>query len=175
MRRGGRGSSRSLLRLLIEDIQVTGWHIQIRLRIPLDGDTPGNGHSSDPPPTHPRRPQPTSTENRLRCLHGRRGTNGGGSRWRRSARKGSHHAAPVRPPIQLRSKFWYGATGVRLLSGAGTPLGGDAYDVEDLAGLLRRYRLNPRDLTDLSGGALVVDVDEIGGDEAAVVRFTLGG
>jgi len=49
------------------------------------------------------------------------------------------------------------------------------YDVEDLACLLRRYRLDPRDLTDLFGGALVVDFGEIGGDEAAVVRFTLCG
>ena len=75
----------------------------------------------------------------------------------------------------LDPSSWYGATGVRLLLGAGTLLGGYAYDVEDLAGLLRRYRLDPRDLTDLFGGALVVDVGEIGGDEAAVVRFTLGG
>jgi hypothetical protein len=29
---------------------------------------------------------------------------------------------------------------------------------------LRRYRLDPRDLTDLFGGALVVDVGEIGGN-----------
>jgi hypothetical protein len=49
------------------------------------------------------------------------------------------------------------------------------FDVEDLAWLLRRYRLDPRDLTDLFGGALVVDFGEIGGDEAAVVRFTLCG
>ena len=61
-----------LLRLLIEDIQVTGWHVQIRLRIPLDGDTPGNGHGSDPPPRPPTHggPQPVSTEDRLRSLHG---------------------------------------------------------------------------------------------------------
>jgi len=26
----------ALLRLLIEDVQVTGWHVKIRLRIPLD-------------------------------------------------------------------------------------------------------------------------------------------
>src|SRR5260370_17360780 len=69
---------------------------------------------------------------------------------------------------------WYGATGVRLLLGAGTLLGGDAYVVEDLAGLLRGDTgLTRRDLTDLSGGALVVDVGEGGGGEAAVVRFTL--
>ena len=33
-----------LLRLLIEDVRVTGWHVQIRLRIALD---------PPPPPTRP--------------------------------------------------------------------------------------------------------------------------
>jgi hypothetical protein len=33
-----------------------------------------------------------------------------------------------------------------LLLGAGTLLDGYACDVEDLAGLLRRYRFDPRDL-----------------------------
>ena len=37
-----------LLRLLIEDVHVTGWHVQIRLRIALD-----------PPPTRPDRTRPT--------------------------------------------------------------------------------------------------------------------
>ena len=63
-----------LIRLLIEDVQVTGWHVKIRLRIPLD-DPPHGDHS------HPRTPQrgrapasggapPVSTEDRLRSLHG---------------------------------------------------------------------------------------------------------
>jgi hypothetical protein len=63
-----------LLRLLIEDVQVTGWHVKIRLRIPLD-DPPDGDH------THRRTPQPgptpvssgtppVSTEDRLRSLHG---------------------------------------------------------------------------------------------------------
>ena len=30
-----------LLRLLIEDVRVTGWHVQIRLRIALDPPPPG--------------------------------------------------------------------------------------------------------------------------------------
>ena len=62
-----------LLRLLIEDVQVTGWHVKIRLRIPLD-DPPDSDH------THRRTPQPeptpasrgtppVSTEDRLRSLH----------------------------------------------------------------------------------------------------------
>ena len=65
-----------LLRLLIEDVQVTGWHVKIRLRIPLD-DPPDSDH------THRRTPQPeptpasrstppVSTEDRLRSLHGHR-------------------------------------------------------------------------------------------------------
>ena len=37
-----------LLRLLIEDVHVTGWHVTIRLRIPLD-----------PPDPDPARPEPT--------------------------------------------------------------------------------------------------------------------
>ena len=40
-----------LLRLLIEDVHVTGWQVKIRLRIPLD--------PPDPRPTHPRPPRPT--------------------------------------------------------------------------------------------------------------------
>jgi site-specific DNA recombinase len=63
-----------LLRLLIEDVQVTGWHVKIRLRIPLD-NPPDGDH------THRRTPQPrptpassgtppVSTEDRLRSLHG---------------------------------------------------------------------------------------------------------
>jgi site-specific DNA recombinase len=58
-----------LLRLLIDNVQVTGWHIKIQLRIPLP----------DPPaPTRPRQPRPdtpapdtttVSTEDSLRSLH----------------------------------------------------------------------------------------------------------
>ena len=40
-----------LLRLLIEDVRVTGWHVQIRLRIALD----------PPPPTPARHNGPTAT------------------------------------------------------------------------------------------------------------------
>ena len=61
-----------LLRLLIEDVQVTGWHVKIRLRIPLD-DPPDDDH---PTAGHPTRAgtasgstTPVSTEDRLRSLH----------------------------------------------------------------------------------------------------------
>ena len=41
-----------LLRLLIEDVQVTGWHVQIRLRIPLDDPPQGaQPHDPEPPPS----------------------------------------------------------------------------------------------------------------------------
>jgi len=62
-----------LLRLLIEDVQVTGWHVTIRLRIPLD-DPPDNDHPHRRTP--PPRPAPASsdtapvsTQDRLRSLH----------------------------------------------------------------------------------------------------------
>ena len=57
-----------LLRLLIEDVRVTGWHVQIRLRIALDpppqptGPTPPTG---DPPP-----PRTVSTQDGLRSVGG---------------------------------------------------------------------------------------------------------
>ena len=52
----------SLLRLVVEDVQVSGWNIQIRLRIPLDKDhpAPSTGQKS----SHPR----VSSEDRLRSL-----------------------------------------------------------------------------------------------------------
>jgi site-specific DNA recombinase len=59
-----------LLRLLIEDVRVTGWHIQIRLRIALD---PPPQHPTDPtaptgpPPPHPKR---VSTKDGLRSVGG---------------------------------------------------------------------------------------------------------
>jgi len=58
-----------LLRLLVEDVRITGWHVQIRLRIALD-----------PPPPHPTgptgkpspRPRPVSTQDGLRSVGGKR-------------------------------------------------------------------------------------------------------
>ena len=56
-----------LLRLLIEEVRVTGWHVQIRLRIPLDQPEPGR-----PTPDHPPTPSPLSTEDGLRSIGGHR-------------------------------------------------------------------------------------------------------
>lgn len=36
-----------LLRVLIEDVRVTGWHVQIRLRIALDPPPPQPSHPTD--------------------------------------------------------------------------------------------------------------------------------
>ena len=61
-----------LLRLLIEDVQVTGWHVKIRLRIPLD-NPPHGDHTHRRTAQRGRAPgsgtPPLSTEDRLRSLH----------------------------------------------------------------------------------------------------------
>lgn len=61
-----------LMRLLIQDVHVTGTHVQIKLRIPLDPpqpDSPGPGPDK-PTPTKPRTdtPGPVSSQDRLRSL-----------------------------------------------------------------------------------------------------------
>jgi site-specific DNA recombinase len=66
----------ALLRLLIEDVQVTGWHVKIRLRIPLDqppdSDNP-RGRTPQPGPAPAGGNTPAvSTEDRLRSLHAQR-------------------------------------------------------------------------------------------------------
>lgn len=48
-----------LLRLVVEDVRVTGWNVDIRLRIPLDDTPPPKGPSCSP---HP------SSQDRLRSL-----------------------------------------------------------------------------------------------------------
>ncbi|HSS10166.1 MAG TPA: recombinase family protein [Acidimicrobiales bacterium] len=67
-----------LLRLVIEQVRVTGWHVEIRLRIPLDDD-PGGGTTNNstkpesPAPKRQSRPHrtangPVSTQSRLRTV-----------------------------------------------------------------------------------------------------------
>ncbi len=54
-----------LLRLLVEDVRVTGWHVQIRLRIALDPPPPRpTGPTGKPSP----RPRPVSTQDGLRSV-----------------------------------------------------------------------------------------------------------
>jgi site-specific DNA recombinase len=59
-----------LLRLLVEEVRVTGWHIQIRLRIALDPPPPDQPPNSAPDPTPPSRPKPMSSKDRLRSVGG---------------------------------------------------------------------------------------------------------
>jgi hypothetical protein len=63
-----------LLRLLIEDVRVTGWQVQIRLRIALDPQPPD---PTDPPnrkckPSSPH-PRPVSSQDGLRSVSARAG------------------------------------------------------------------------------------------------------
>ena len=57
----------TLLRLIVEEVHVTGWHVQIRLRIPLDDNPDGPPRPPNPDPG-PDRPDLVSTEDRLRSL-----------------------------------------------------------------------------------------------------------
>ena len=57
----------TLLRLVVDDVHVTGWHVQIRLRIYLDDGPDGQSRPPNPDPG-PDRPGPVSTQDRLRSL-----------------------------------------------------------------------------------------------------------
>ena len=59
----------TLLRLLVEDVHVTGWHVRIQLRIPLDDDPDSQSRPPNPTPD-PDQPGPVSTQDRLRSLGG---------------------------------------------------------------------------------------------------------
>jgi hypothetical protein len=61
----------ALLRLVVAEVRVTGWHVKIQLRIPLD-DHPG---ASPPPTSNPGSgpTAPASTQDRLRSLGGGQG------------------------------------------------------------------------------------------------------
>jgi hypothetical protein len=59
-----------LMRLLIEDVRVTGWHVQIRLRVALDPPPPdptGPPNPEGKPSPHPR---PVSSQDGLRSFGG---------------------------------------------------------------------------------------------------------
>jgi site-specific DNA recombinase len=59
-----------LLRLLIEEVRVTGWHVEIQLRIALDPPHPNSpaAHHDPDDPTPPTRQRPVSTKDGLRSL-----------------------------------------------------------------------------------------------------------
>jgi Recombinase/Recombinase zinc beta ribbon domain len=107
-----------LLRLLIEDVQVTGWHVKIRLRIPLDDPPDGDHtHRRTPPPgpaTASSGTPPVSTENRLRSLHAQRMRQmhlrpRGRQRVRSPVppiRRLEHHLRALPGPGDLPAQFW---------------------------------------------------------------------
>jgi site-specific DNA recombinase len=121
-----------LLRLVVEQVRVTGWHVEIRLRIPLnDGPTDDRGNQpntpSSPSPTRNSRRQgaprkPVSSDVRLRSA-------------------GQHQQgviAPSRPGGPVRC----GHEGIRLVGceevdlGAVVSLGGNRQDSLDQRGVL---------------------------------------
>jgi site-specific DNA recombinase len=62
-----------LLRLIIDEVRVTGWNVELRLHIPLDEHS--DGHDNQTPKRRPRSPRTTakeavSSDNRLRSLGG---------------------------------------------------------------------------------------------------------
>ncbi|MFL5863515.1 MAG: hypothetical protein ACJ780_22525 [Solirubrobacteraceae bacterium] len=57
---------RRLLRLVVEKVRVTGWRVEIHLKIPLPEDPP----DEDPPPPGPERHDAPSSDMRLRSLGG---------------------------------------------------------------------------------------------------------
>jgi site-specific DNA recombinase len=57
-----------LLRLLVEDVRVTGWHVQIRLRIALDPPPPEPPHPTSRTSKPPPQPRPVSTQDGLRSV-----------------------------------------------------------------------------------------------------------
>ena len=56
-----------LLRLVLEEVRVTGWNVEIRLRIPLDAKPDGSVPDGSPP-GQASRSESVSTNDRLRSL-----------------------------------------------------------------------------------------------------------
>ena len=64
-----RPQKQQLLRLLIEDVHVTGWQVKIRLRIPLDPPDSGQTRPGPARPApSPTRPPAVSSQDRLRSV-----------------------------------------------------------------------------------------------------------
>ena len=79
-----RPQRQQLLRLLIEDVHVTGWQVKIRLRIPLDPPDPGQTRPGPRRPApSPTRPPAVSSQDRLRSV-------------------GVEHHGPVQQPVEHR-------------------------------------------------------------------------
>ncbi|MEP6817749.1 MAG: recombinase family protein [Marmoricola sp.] len=67
-----RPQRQQLMRLLIENVHVTGSHVQIQLRIPLDPPKPGGTGPRRPGPAPTPNGQSVSSQDRLRSLGGHR-------------------------------------------------------------------------------------------------------
>jgi site-specific DNA recombinase len=67
-----RPQRQQLLRLLIETVHVTGSHVQIQLRIPLDPPEPGGRRQPGKPRPKPTHPRAVSSQDRLRSVGGHR-------------------------------------------------------------------------------------------------------
>ena len=80
---------RRLLRLVVEKVRVSGWRVEIHLKIPLPDDPPEHEPPGpDHPKPHPAGPTPMSNDVRLRSVH-------------RTVARGDPAAAnptPARPP-----------------------------------------------------------------------------
>jgi hypothetical protein len=70
------GGRRRLLRLVVEKVCVTGWRVEIHLKIPLPNEPPPHEDrpdhrppGPDPPTPGPPRPKPPSNDVRLRSDH----------------------------------------------------------------------------------------------------------
>jgi site-specific DNA recombinase len=64
---------RRLLQLVLETVRVTGWRVEIHLKIPLPDDPPDDSnepHDEPPPPNPPTPASRPSSDIRLRSLHG---------------------------------------------------------------------------------------------------------
>ena len=83
------------LRLVVEEVHVTGWHVQIRLRIPLD-DNPDDPPRPPNPDPGPDRPGPARTATDQRNHRGAGRTDGDGEP-ELGIPKSARRAAQARP------------------------------------------------------------------------------
>jgi site-specific DNA recombinase len=174
-----RPQRQQLLRLLIEDVHVTGWQVKIRLRIPLDPPDPGQTRPRPRRPApSPTRPPAVSSQDRLRSV-------------------GDHHAGVVQQAVEQ-------ADGSSVLGQEPAPLvegpvrgdadgaafvgGGDDAEEQLRAGVIQRREPDLADddqvvaqqgVDDPSGAvvgqAAVEGLDQLGGGEVADTVACLDG
>jgi site-specific DNA recombinase len=103
---------RSLIRLVVEKVSVTGWRVEIHLKIPLPNEPPPNQDRPDhrppgpyPPTPGPPRPNPPSSDVRLRSDH-RDGT-------RRCPARGDPTTTRARQPRHYQPSICKASTAAR--------------------------------------------------------------